>query len=140
LDHNAKKPAVDLKDYPEDVLPFIGEFFRLWKVTPPTKAANASDYKLWIKEARQLQMACAEFGAPLLSRYHKRWKEDGYKLTIARPGSLVKLLAAEAGIARVEKEASRKPVGVDKYDPAEVADFREKLKAVRQQQQAALSG
>jgi hypothetical protein len=141
LDHNAKRPAVDLRDYPEDVLPFIGEFFRLWKVTPPTQAANASDYKLWIKEARQLQMACAEFGAPLLGRYHKRWKGDGCKLTIARPGSLVKLLTAEAGIARVEKESSRKPVGVDKYDPAEVADFQAKLKAVRQkQQQSAVSG
>jgi hypothetical protein len=121
------------------VVPILREFFRLWKVAPPTKSANASAYKLWIKEARMIIAACGEFGITLMPRYYKRWKQEGSKLTIARPGSLVNLLSAEAGLARQEKEANSKPVGIDKYDPAEVADFQAKLKARKQQQMSSLN-
>lgn len=101
---------LDLGAYPEDTRAVIGEFCRLWKLTPPAATGRKSgEYKLWIGEARELAEACAEFGLAILAKVHADLtaRPLDERLTIARPGSLTRITRAKAGELRAAGEQKK---------------------------------
>lgn len=125
-----QKPTgeVDISYFPEDCRLVVQEFCRLWQVPPPRKESK-SMFKLWIKDCRLVNQACGEFGISLVERYFTRWQNEGRKLTISRPGSLINMLYSEASLVRQDQSRT---APADQYDPVAVANFQAALKASRQ--------
>ena len=95
--------GVDVSSFPEDVQPVILEVCRLWGLRPPRRVVGkGGEYALWIKDARELQDACGEFGLDLLKQVHEDWAglSELERWTVGRPGSLTKTARAKAGTLR----------------------------------------
>ena len=87
--------------FPPEVQATIGIVCDKWKISPPYDR-KASDYKYWIASAKDLKVACGEFGLGLLDEVYEAWREKGF--FVSSPASLVKVTTAVAGRKRVMAE------------------------------------
>jgi hypothetical protein len=101
--------AQDLGGYPADVTEIIDITCQLWHLRAPiTKTSKA----LWIRDARELIDACAEYGIEALREYRNDFedymgKHQGVaRHTVSGPGSLVKMVR---DAARLIREAEAQP-------------------------------
>jgi len=127
LAYQPRETELDLFDYPEEVRSVIKKFYQLWRVRPPTKRESMTKYKLWIKEAREVIDVCDEFGLELLDRYYQHWDREGRKISITRLGSIKNMLAAEAGLARKERDTKAVTSAEDGWTKEEIEKFQKAL-------------
>lgn len=97
-----KSGAKETEYFPADVVGIIGRVCELWQLTPPVRKDNR--FAFWIKSARELKEACAEFGVGLIDRVHREWLDSQYM--VSSPASLINTAAAAAAGERREKTAS----------------------------------
>jgi len=126
--------GVDVSHYPEDIQPLLIEIFKFWKILPPGNEKDKgtrSQKALWIKEARALLRTFGEFGFKVLYEVFRDWNKEK-RLTISRPGSLINLCTAKAGLMRQKYSTSLQP-NTEQYDPEAVKLFQMKLKQSKNQ-------
>lgn len=97
-----KSGVKETEHFPADVVGVIGRVCELWQLMPPASKDNRFAY--WIKSARELKDACAEFGVGLIDRVHREWLDSQY--TVSSPASLINMAAAAAAGERREKTVS----------------------------------
>lgn len=92
--------AEEVQHFPPDVYETVDQVCRLWRLTPPRPKDASFGY--WVKSARELQAACAEYGLAILEEYHESWLlvNEEARITIAGPGSLVNSIRACVGAKR----------------------------------------
>jgi hypothetical protein len=126
--------GVDVSHYPEDIQPVLLEIFKFWKILPPGNEKDKgtrSQKALWIKEARALLRTFGEFGFKVLYEVFREWNKEK-RLTISRPGSLINLCTAKAGLMRQKYSAGLQP-NTEQYDPEAVKKFQTQLKKRKNQ-------
>lgn len=90
--------VVDVGHFPEDVRPFIEMLCELWAIEPPKSKSSAFGW--WIKSARELGEACAEFEHDLIYVVYADIENKNNPVTISRPASLIEFCRAAAGDLR----------------------------------------
>lgn len=96
----------NLSDWPDTISPWVNKITELWKITPPQKPKRkkSGEYFDWIKEIGELSAACGEFGEGLLDEVIKDYlgnlRSGRPPYIVSRPGSLIKVCRAKAGILR----------------------------------------
>jgi hypothetical protein len=122
--------GIDVSHYPEDIQPVLIEIFKFWKILPPGNEKDKgtrSQKALWIKESRALLRTFGEFGFKVLYEVFRDWNKEK-RLTISRPGSLINLCTAKAGLMRQKQYQPISQTSTEKYDPEAVKKFQEQLK------------
>jgi hypothetical protein len=97
--------GLDCSDFPEDIRPLVQKICELWGFMPPRNMT--SDFKFWVKSARSLADACAEFGVEAIEQAYYANLRSPY--TVASPQSLVNPCRAEAGKLRKSRPKTLEP-------------------------------
>jgi hypothetical protein len=108
----------DTTHFPADVQDILGSFCRLWSMEPP--AVGSGRFSWWVKGARALLDACAEFKEELLTELREELK--GSELTISSPSSLVNMAAALAGKKRQANAVAEKQKDESYYWNSELSE------------------
>jgi hypothetical protein len=111
--------GLDCSDFPEDIRPLVQKMCDLWKLIPPR--IKTGDFKFWVKSARSLADACAEFGVEAIEQAYYANLRSPY--TVASPQSLVNTCRSEAGKLRKIKPVMKEP-DQPQYTPEQLAEIK----------------
>ncbi len=87
-----------VNSYPEDIRKTLQTFLTHWPLDNIPDKRSKSQYSWWIKDLREINKACGEFGLDLLNLVYKRWNETNF--TVANPGAIIKTVYSEAAKRR----------------------------------------
>ncbi|KPL72233.1 hypothetical protein ADN00_15550 [Ornatilinea apprima] len=137
----AEKSEDPLANFPEAVKPTLKAFLDLWKIDPPRppQRGRGGTFAQWIKEAQDLQSACRDYPLnKVLQAVYSDWLKSTY--CVDHPGAILRSVRGKVIEFRAKGVQAETPkVGLENYDPAEVAEFQAKLNQARQNSSSGLS-